>query len=258
TRIGERVVGVVFARWLDGPFAYDRAEQLGGSLDGMLAEYVVLDADAALPVPAHLSDDEAATLPCAGVTAWNALTGGSALLPGATVLTQGTGGVALFALQFAKLFGARVIATTSAPDKAELLRHLGADEVVDYRAVPEWDRVVRTWTNGLGVDHAIDVGGTATWARTVASTAASGEVALVGSVGGASAAYDPIVLRRAAATLRSVALGSRAHAVAMHRAIAAHGLRPVIDRVFAFDEAVEAYRYFATPRPPGKVVIRVA
>src|SRR6185436_19155453 len=141
--IGDRVIASIFPRWIDGPFSLERAAQLGGSLDGMLTEHAVLHEDALVAVPAHLSYEEAAALPCAGVTAWNALTGGLPLQAGDDVLTLGSGGVSLFALQFAKAFGARVIATTSSDDKAARLRELGADEVVNYQRTPDWAAQVR-------------------------------------------------------------------------------------------------------------------
>ena len=160
-KTGERVIASIFPHWIDGPFGTDRAAQLGGSLDGMLTEYAVLPEEALVPVPAHLDYQEAATLPCASATAWNALDGGLALKPGDDVLTLGSGGVSILALQLAKAAGARVIATTSTDDKAERLRALGADEVVNYRALPEWSTEVRRLTQGQGVQHVVEVGGNA-------------------------------------------------------------------------------------------------
>jgi NADPH:quinone reductase-like Zn-dependent oxidoreductase len=148
----------MFPRWIDGPIAWEYAPQLGGSLDGMLAEYVVLNEEAVVHIPEHLSYEEAATLPCAAVTAWNALTGARKLRAGDTVLTIGSGGVCLFALQFAKVFGARVIATTSSDEKADRLKGMGADEVINYRTTPDWHLAVRELTRGRGVDQVVDVG----------------------------------------------------------------------------------------------------
>jgi NADPH:quinone reductase-like Zn-dependent oxidoreductase len=201
---GDRVTASIFPRWIDGRFALEVAAQLGGSLDGMLTEYRLLDEDALVHIPGHLSYEEAATLPCAAVTAWNALTGGRGLRAGETVLTLGTGGVSLFSLQFAKTFGARVIATTSSEAKARRLRELGADEVIDYRATPDWHERVRELTGGAGVDHVVETIG---------------------------------------------------RLEVMARAIEVGRLKPVIDRVFAFDDAVEAYRYYEHAQPLGKVVI---
>lgn len=175
--VGDRVAAAVFPRWMDGRFAFDVADQLGGSLDGMLTEYALLDADALVGIPDHLSYEQAATLPCAGVTAWHALTGGRGLWAGETVLTLGSGGVSLFAVQFAKAFGARVIATAGSGEKAERLRALGADEAIDYRATPNWHELVRELTGG-GVDHVVEV--TGCLEQSVRATAMKGEIAFVG------------------------------------------------------------------------------
>lgn len=255
--IGDRVAGSVFARWIDGPFSIEFADQLGGSLDGMLTEYALLDENAVVPIPGHLSYEEAAAFPCAGVTAWNALTCASALLPGQDVLVLGSGGVSLFAIQFARLFGVRVIATTSSPAKARRLRDLGADDVIDYHTTPEWHVLVRELTNGRGVDRVIETGGIDTTARSIASIAFGGVIARVGSLGGSSESVDPSILRRGVYTWQHVALGSRAHFKAMNRAVAHTELRPVIDRIFEFEEAPEAFRYYFDREDVGKVIIRV-
>jgi NADPH:quinone reductase-like Zn-dependent oxidoreductase len=254
--VGERVAASVFPRWIDGPFSRLYADQLGGSLDGMLTEYTVLDEDALVLIPAHLSYEEAAAFPCAGVTAWNALTWGSPLAPGQSVLVLGSGSVSLFALQFAKLFGARAIVTTSSAQKAQSLRELGADEVIDRNQTPDWDRAVRELTSGQGVDRVVEVGGGATLAQSIAATATEGRIALVGAV--ATGSIEPSALSAGVYTMYRLALGSRAHFIAMNRAVAASGLRPVIDRTFAFGEAPAAFDYFFERDRIGKVVIRVA
>ena len=161
-KMGERVIASIFPHWIDGPFGTDRAAQLGGSLDGMLTEYVVLPEEALVPVPAHLDDLEAATLPCAAATAWNALDGGLALKPGDDVLTLGSGGVSIIALQLAKAAGARVIATTHRRQGPSASGALIAGAVVNYRALPEWSTEVRRLTQGQGVQHVVEVGGGAT------------------------------------------------------------------------------------------------
>jgi len=226
---------------------------LGGSLDGMLAELVVLPETALVPVPDHLSFAEAATLPCAGVTAWNSLADVAA---GDTVVTLGAGGESLFAIQLAKIRGARVIATTSSADKAQKLRVLGADEVVDYRVQPDWPARVRELTEGRGADRLVDVVGDLP--QSLRAMAIGGQVALVGFVGGAQPALDPRLLFQSGATIRTVAVGSRAQFLEMNRAIVVGRLRPVIDRVFTFSEAVDAYRYYEARQPLGKVVIEVS
>ncbi|MFJ9865108.1 NAD(P)-dependent alcohol dehydrogenase [Streptomyces sp. NPDC101165] len=255
-RPGDRVASTVFPHWLDGPLEPDRLPQLGGTLDGMLTELAILPEDALVHVPDHLTHTEAATLPCAAVTAWNALTGdGRGVRGGQTVLTTGSGGVSLFTVQFATLLGARVIATTGSPAKEERLRDLGADEVVNHRDVPDWHGAVRELTGGRGVDRVVDTAGTLD--QSLRSVAVDGHVALVGSVSGDWSPIDPRLLFGAAATVRAVAVGSRAQFTAMNDAIAAHRLRPVVDRVFPFEEAAEAYRYYESASPLGKVVIGV-
>lgn len=255
-RPGDRVAATLFPNWLDGPLDPARLPQLGGSLDGMLTELAILPEDALVPIPDHLSYQEAATLPCAAVTAWNALTGdGRGVQPGQTVLTLGSGGVSLFAVQFAKLLGARVIATTGSADKERRLRGLGADEVINYRDNPDWHVRVRELTAGRGVDRVVDVAGALE--QSLGSVAVEGHVAFVGSVSGSWPPIDPRLLFGAAATIRALAVGSRAQFIEMNLAIAAHRLRPVIDRVFPFVEASAAYRYYESGSPFGKVVIAI-
>jgi len=213
---------------------------------------VVASEQAVVRIPAHLSFEEAATLPCAAVTAWCALLGPRPIVPGDTVLTMGTGGVALFALQFAKLFGARVIAITSTDDKAEFLERLGADHVVNYRSTPEWDSAIRDLTGGRGVEHVVETGALDTLPKSIGCTAAEGVVTVVAALGpgglDARVFANPVTVRR-------TYVGSRAHFEAMNRAIELHALRPVIDRVFGFRDAKEAYRHFESRNHVGKIVI---
>jgi NADPH:quinone reductase-like Zn-dependent oxidoreductase len=257
-KLGDRVAGHYFAYWRDGRLSTEiGAYQLGCTLDGMLTEYAVLNEEWLVRVPAHLTWEEAATLTCAGVTAWNAINGPQAVIPGETVLTLGTGGVPLFALQFAKISGARVIATTSSEAKAQRLRELGADEVVNYRVTPDWDRPVREHTAGQGVDHVVETGGADTLQQSIAAAALYGQIALVTAVGlqKTRVEIDPPTLTGKLVTLRRIFVGTRASFEAMNRAIDLHKLRPVIDRVFPFSEAREAYLYFAERKHMGKVVI---
>lgn len=253
-RTGDRVMATLFPSWQDGPFAIEHLDQRGGSLDGMLTQLAVLDADSLVPVPAHLTYEEAATLPCAAVTAWNALTGdGTGVRPGETVVVQGSGGVSLFALQFAKALGARVIATTGSPEKAARLRDLGADETVNYRTGPGWAAEVRELTDGRGADRIVDVAGLLH--ESLSAISLAGTIACVGFVGQTVVPLDPRALFASGATIRAVAVGSRAQFTAMNALIETCGLRPVIDRVFPFDQAVQAYDYYATRGGFGKVVI---
>jgi NADPH:quinone reductase-like Zn-dependent oxidoreductase len=253
-KVGDRVAGAMFPRWIDGPFALEYAPQLGGSLDGMLTELAVLDEDGVVAIPEHLSFEEASTLPCAAVTAWNALTGARALQPGDVVLTLGTGGVSLFALQFAKLFGARVIATTSSDAKARRLIELGADHVVNYRTTPEWHVAVRDLTGGRGVDQVVDVAGSL--GRSLKATAIGGLVNFIGRLDAAAPTIETATIYNSIASIRVVAAGNRAHFTALNRAIALHTMRPVIDRVFPFAETVAAFRHLESGEGFGKIVIR--
>ncbi|MEV0589501.1 NAD(P)-dependent alcohol dehydrogenase [Nonomuraea sp. NPDC050310] len=255
---GDRVTATLFPSWQDGPFGLQHLPQLGGSLDGLLTELALLDANALVPIPDHLSYEEAATLPCAAVTAWNALTGdGSGSPSGQTVVTQGSGGVSLFALQFAKALGARVIATTSSPAKAERLSALGADEIIDSRATPDWAAGVRELTSGQGAERVVDVVGDL--GQSLRAVAIGGHVASVGFVSGQPPLLDPRAIFAAGAVVRGIAVGSRAQFLAMNQLIEAHRLRPVIDRVFPFDQAPDAYRHYASSSGEtfGKIVITV-
>jgi NADPH:quinone reductase-like Zn-dependent oxidoreductase len=255
-KVGDRIAANIFPHWIDGPFAVEYAAQLGGSLDGMLAEYALLPEDAAVPIPDHLSFEQAATLPCAALTAWNALCGSTPLLPGETVLTLGSGGVSLFALQLAKLFGARVIATTSDPAKAERLTALGADHVINYCETPQWHLPVRAATGGRGVDHIVEVGGAGTLEQSLKAVAIEGHISLVGWLTmKETQTFDMAAISATVVRMHRIAVGSRAQFRQMTRAIAAHHLAPVIDRVFPFSDAVAAFRYYAAGKYFGKIVI---
>jgi alcohol dehydrogenase len=254
-RPGDRVMGTFFERWSGGKLTPEKAVgALGGDVDGALAELRLFQPEGLVPIPAHLSFEEAATLPCAALTAWAALRGAPASLqPGDTVLVEGTGGVSIFGLQLARLFGARVIATTSTAAKAARLRALGADEVILYTEHRDWDRKVREATGGRGVDLAIDVGGSTTLGRSIGALALQGHVALVGFLAHGEP-IPPLVLAEPF-TMHRVGVGSKTDLEEMNRAIARHGLRPVVDRVFPFAEAEAAYRWLAEGRHFGKVVI---
>ncbi len=257
-RPGDRVAGAFMQAWIDGPFQPEMAASAlgGGSTDGMLAEHVVLRADAAVPVPPALSFDEAATLPCAAVTAWVGLMVQGRLSRGETVLAMGTGGVSVFALQLAKIAGARVIITSSSDAKLARARALGADDTINYRTTPDWDAAARALTGGRGVDHILEVGGATTLPASLRALRDGGHLTLVGLLGGARS--DPA----AAANDRgirvdSVFVGSVRHFLDMDEAIARAGLRPVVDRVFPFDEAPRAYEHLQRGAHFGKVVIAV-
>lgn len=254
---GDRVAALFFQGWLGGPMRREvHATALGGALDGMLSEEVVLHADGLVKVPEPLSFEEAATLPCAGLTAWNALNAQVPLLAGQTVLALGTGGVSIFALQFAKAQGARVIITSSSDEKLARARELGADETVNYVTTPDWDKAVLDLTGGYGVDRVIEVGGAGTLPLSLRSVTYGGRVVVIGGVAGRGASeIGPADIFGKSLTLQGIYVGSRDDFEAMSRAVAQLRLRPVIDRVFPFDEAREAYRYQKSGAHFGKVVI---
>jgi NADPH:quinone reductase-like Zn-dependent oxidoreductase len=257
-KLGDRVVAAFNQSWIAGrPEAEFMRAMLGGTVDGMLAEYVLLDQQGLERIPAYMSYQQAATLPCAAVTAWSALHCGLPLLAGHTVLVQGSGGVSIFALQLAKSFGCRVIATTSSDAKAERLRALGADHIVNYAQTPEWGAAVRELTGGRGVDRIVEVGGPGTLEQSISCTAFNAQIALVGFVGGLGAQINPRLLMRSGLATHSVAVGSRLDLAKLLAAAEATQLRPVIDRVFAFADAADAYRHLQSQAHLGKVVIGV-
>jgi NADPH:quinone reductase-like Zn-dependent oxidoreductase len=252
--LGDRVAPIFYPRWLaGGPEPWKLDVSLGGAAaDGVAAERVVVDAEAVVHVPAHLSDVEAATLPCAGVTAWNGVVEGGGVRAGETVLVLGTGGVALFALQLARLAGARVIVTSSSDAKLERARELGATAGVNYRTDPEWPRRVVELTGG-GADLVVDTAGTL--ADAVAAVRVGGRISFVGLLVGSKAEIDLVALMGSSARLQAIDVGSRAMFEAMGRAIATAGMRPVVDRVFPFAEAAEALRHLDGRSHFGKVCL---
>ena len=254
---GERVAGIFSQSWLGGGQVSDMWQTaLGGAIDGVLAEYRVFDEDGLVALPDHLSYEEGATLPCAAVTAWNALYGLTPLRAGETVLTLGTGGVSIFAIQFARAAGARVIATSSSDAKLERARALGAHATINYRAHPDWEREVARLTDGAGVDHVVEIGGTGTLPRSIASTRAGGHIGLIGLLAQGEP-IDPLAILGASCTVRGVAVGSREMFEDMNRVIALHGLKPVIDRTFGFDEAKHALSQLDAGTHVGKIVVQI-
>lgn len=256
-RLGNRVALTFHPTWIAGRIP-DDFNVLGRSChlnDGLLAQFTKVHQSEIVIIPDHLSFEEAATLPCAGVTAWAALQGQVSLRPGDDVMVMGTGGVAVIALQLAKAAGARVIATTTTPAKQDRLRELGADIVVDS-SVSGWSQSVLDATGGRGVDIALDVGGPTGWAETIKSTRECGRISLVGALDRSMGDMPSLFMRRGI-TLNPTRVGSREQFEQMNRAIMQARIVPVIDRVFGFDEAAEAFRYFASATRIGKVVIRI-
>jgi NADPH:quinone reductase-like Zn-dependent oxidoreductase len=256
---GDRVAPIFAQGWLDGDPDRDlRRTTLGGPLDGTLAEETTLNATGVVPVPAHLSDDEAATLTCAGLTAWNAVVGDEPVRAGETVLVLGTGGVALFALQFARAQGARVIVTSSSDAKLERATTLGAWATLNYVDRPEWGRAVRDMTGGRGVDRIVEVGGAATLPQSMRAIRMGGRIALIGSLTGGSTQFDFIPVFMQQVRLQGLFVGHRRGFEEMNRAVEAHVIRPVIDRVFPFDETPAAFAHLESATHFGKICVRVA
>ena len=251
-KAGDRVINAFFPNWFGGSFNA-MPEQYGVDHDGWLTEYKVVSAEALVSMPRHLTFEEAATLPCAAVTAWSALSGVTA---GQTVLTQGMGGVSLFAVQLAKALGAGVIATTSSPEKAQRLRALGADEVIDYRASPDWGDQARALTGGRGVDRVVEVGGPDTLAQSVKAVAFGGQVSLVGVLAGVEGGIDFMTLFMSLATFKPIVVGSRRDLEDLCRTIEQHEIRPVIDSVYSLDDAKAGWAHYAGRQVAGKVVLR--
>jgi NADPH:quinone reductase-like Zn-dependent oxidoreductase len=256
-KAGDRVAGTFFQVWTDGP-RRDWYPALGVPLDGMLAEYVVLREDGVVAIPPGLSFEEAATLPCAGVTAWSALMVlGKPIQAGDTVLCLGTGGVSTHAMQFATAAGARAIVTSSSDEKLARVRKLGAWEGINYTTHPDWHKEVSRLTGGRGVDCVIEVGGIGTLAKSYEALGFGGKIQLIGFLGGPSGEQSPYGLMMKGGSLHGVGVGSTAMFEDMNRAIEVNGIKPIVDKVFPFDQAAEAFRVFAAGDFFGKVVIAV-
>ena len=257
-KVGDRVAGNFFQRWTGGaPAADTHQSALGGGIDGMLAEYAVLEEDGAVKIPEHLSVEEAATLPCAAVTAWHALVEHARLIAGSTVLLQGTGGVSIFGLQLARAMGIRVIITSSSDDKLARAKQLGADHGINYKTTPDWDKAALEITGGRGVDCVVEVGGAGTIARSFAAIRVGGRVGLIGNLSGPPTELNPGLILAKRANVQGISVGSTEMFESMNRAIAANKVRPVIDKVFGFDDAQAAYQHMASGTHFGKIVIRL-
>jgi NADPH:quinone reductase-like Zn-dependent oxidoreductase len=258
-KVGDRVAGCFFQRWVGGEAPADvHASALGGGIDGMLAEYAVLEDDGIVKIPAHLSLEEGATLPCAGVTVWNAITEHAKLIAGQTVLLQGTGGVSIFGLQLARMMGIQVIITSSSDDKLARAKALGANHSINYKTTPDWEKAAVGLTGGRGVDHVVEVGGAATLARSFGAICVGGKITMIGGLSGPATEINPGLIFARRANVQGISVGSMQMFEAMSRAIAASGIKPVIDKVFPFDEAQAAYQHMASGAHFGKIVIRVA
>ncbi|MBS0994785.1 NAD(P)-dependent alcohol dehydrogenase [Gluconobacter cerinus] len=251
---GDRVVIAFMPKWLDGEFTEARRASLGGpGFNGVLTERIVVPATGVVRIPDNLTFEASATLPCAGVTAWSALFERRPVQPGETVLLLGTGGVSIFALQLAKIAGARVIMTSSSNEKLERAKTLGADHLINYRSVPDWENEVLRLTDGLGADLAVDVAGPATLNKTLKATRLGGRISLMGVLTGFEGPVDTRVLLEKRITLQGIYVGP----VATLRALVKTNISPQIDRVFSFEDAEAAYNALQAAGHFGKLVIRI-
>ena len=256
--VGQRVAAIFMQHWLEGsPTAETSRGALGGDVDGMLAEYVVLHQSGVVKIPEHLSFAEAATLPCAGVTAWNAVVHAAQVKPGDVVLIQGTGGVSIFALQFAKMSGAVVIGTSSSDEKLQRAKTMGLDAGLNYKQSPEWAKWVLKETNNRGADLIVEVGGPGTFSQSLQAVRYGGMVAQIGVLSQSEQPLPiPLILHRQV-RIQGIYVGAKSHFEAMNRAIVASRMQPVVDQIYTFDHAREALKCMETGSHFGKIVIRV-
>lgn len=258
-QVGDRVVASFFRDWISGPFksSYIASSLGGNATDGMLAEYVVLPESALVPVPPHLSSVEAATLPCAGVTAWHGLITRAAMGKGDTLLVQGTGGVALFGLQFAAALGARAIVISSSDEKLARARTLGGSILINYRDTPDWDAAVMKATDGEGASHILELGGPGTYDRSLRSVASGGKIIQIGVLTGFGPKPDLARLQWENADIIGITVGSVEHFMALNRFLTDHAIHPIVDRIFGFEEVPEAYAHLRSGSHFGKVVVKL-
>lgn len=256
-RKGDRVAGIFMQKWIDGPINREKFNSaLGGAIQGVLAEYVLFSDDGLISVPASLNDEEAACLPCAAVTAWHALFENEPAVPGQTVLVQGTGGVSIFALQFAKAAGLRAIVSSSSDEKLERVRSMGAAETINYRKTPEWQEIARKLTDGVGVDNVVEVGGSDTMPKSLKAVRMGGLVTVIGVLSGAEPTVAPTAILMNTIRVQGIYVGSRWMFERMNCAIAFHKIKPVIDRVFPWTEFPDALRYMEKQQHLGKICLR--
>ncbi|WP_028777151.1 zinc-dependent alcohol dehydrogenase family protein [Shimazuella kribbensis] len=255
---GDRVSANYAQKWISGtPNSEQLYSTIGSPTDGLLAEYAIVHEDALVLIPEHLTDEEASTLPIAGVTAWHAIVAEGKVKAGDTVVIQGTGSVSLFALQFAKLHGAKVIITSSNDEKLVETKKLGADFGINYSTNPDWDKAVLAYTNGIGADHVLDVGGAHTINKSISAIRIGGRVSMVGNLTGIIAPeFNILAVMLKKPTIQGINGGSRKMFEAMNQAIAQNKLHPVIDRVFPFEQSIEAFRYQDKENQFGKIVIK--
>jgi len=257
-QVGDRVAGNFFQRWPGGESSPEvHGSALGGGIDGMLAEYALLEEDGVVKVPPHLSFEEGATLPCAAVTAWHAMMEHAKLKAGDTILLQGTGGVSIFGLLFAHAMGIRAVITSSSDDKLARAKKLGAAFGINYKTTPDWEKAAMEFTGGAGVDHVVEVGGAATLTRSFHALRVGGKVSMIGGLSGGATELNPGLIFSRRANVQGISVGSTQMFLAMNRAIEANAIKPVIDKVFGFADVQAAYQHMASGAHFGKIVIRV-
>jgi NADPH:quinone reductase-like Zn-dependent oxidoreductase len=256
-KVGDRVAGAFMQSWIEGPLDDEKYRSaLGGAINGVAAEYCIFNEHGMVRLPDYLSFEEGATLPCAAVTAWNAMFETGGLKPGDSVLALGTGGVSIFALQFARMAGCRVFVTSSSDAKIERARELGANATINYTATPDWEKQVRQLTDGQGVDHIIEVGGAGTLGKSMRAVRTAGTISLIGLVAqGSEVNPVPILMRNL--RVQGIYVGSRTMFENMLNAMVLQQLRPVIDRVFAFPELPQALRYMQEAKHLGKICLAI-
>jgi NADPH:quinone reductase-like Zn-dependent oxidoreductase len=257
-KVGDRIASTFFQTWTGGRIPPDASKNsLGGQLDGVLAEYIALSQNGAIRIPDHLSFEEAATLPCAALTAWNALIETGGIKSGETVAILGTGGVSCFGIAFAKMHGACVFLTSSSDAKLERGKGLGADSLINYKSLPDWDKEVLRRTDGVGVDHVVEVGGAGTFAKSFGAIRVGGKISMIGNLSGPASELNPGLIMGKRANIQGISVGSTQMFEALNRAISANAIKPVIDKVFGFDDAKAAYQHMASGAHFGKIVIWV-
>jgi NADPH:quinone reductase-like Zn-dependent oxidoreductase len=257
-KAGDKVAGCFFQRWPGGEAPPDaHATALGGGIDGMLSEYVVLEEDGVVKLPAHLSLEEGATLPCAAVTVWHAMMEHAKLIAGQCVLLQGTGGVSVFGLQLAHAMGMQSVITSSSDSKLAKAKALGASHTINYKTTPDWEKSAMEFTGGRGVDHVVEVGGQGTLSRSFGALRIGGKISMIGNLSGAATELNPGLIMGRRANIQGISVGSTQMFEALNRTIAANKIKPVIDKVFGFDEVKAAYNHMAAGAHFGKIVIRV-
>lgn len=254
---GDRVAGCFMQKWIEGPITREKSNSaLGGAIDGILQEYKLFSEESLVAAPSSLSDEEAATLPCAGVTAWHALFEHTPSIPGNSVLIQGTGGVSVFVLQFAKSAGLRTVVTSSSDEKLERARSMGANETINYKRNPDWEKEVRKLTSGVGVDHVVEVGGSGTLPRSLKAVRMGGVISVIGALSGAEPNVTPVDILMNSVRVQGIYVGSRLMFEHLNRAINLHAIKPVIDRTFAWTEFQKALRYMESQSHFGKICLR--